>query len=266
MPGDPQIFQPAAEQGFMRNTFTGVRATFPNVDIHMIIREKILPFREELCRRPEFQSQVVWREALTLFCHQSLQAISDGIKMHTYRAVMTADQRLADRSRVQSDFIAAANSPNSLLEDLLANGIPSHRDQQMNPASPHINTITVDFSGEDPKYPQPSPGRYPDAKMRILVVGLDHLLVEMTNCPSADAPSMINPEDAAFWQSCLVDGYALVTRAGTIQTPYIPTGLGREQYDGIWNANRGFDRPIEDGSAQWSDVPTTLKTASANRR
>lgn len=266
MPGDPSIFTAIAADGMMKNSFTMLRKTFPNRHIHVVIRENVFPFRIELARRPEFQSDVRWDEQLVLYSHLYLQNISDAIKRFTHRPVLRSDQPLQDRLNIQRDFIAAANDPSKTLEDLIAQGVPTHNDQVLQPATPFTHTLTFDETGNDPDFPQPTVGRYPDPKARILVYGLDRLVVNMSISPSADAVTTINENDAAIWQSWLVDAYQLVQRAGTTQTPYTPTGIRRSQLDNSWNADGKNDRPYSEGEGRHGDVVGGGTLAAAAQR
>ena len=254
---DPVIFQAAAADGNMRHTFTGLNKAFPNVSIHECIRDVVLPFRKELTRRREFQSAIPWDQNLELWTHEYLNTWSERIKVITYQPTIQNGATLEERRKNQLDFVAETQGKS--LEELASAPDASHADRLLPTANPLVLTLTFDHTGKDPDYPQPTPGRIADPMARALITGVDHLLVEMTLSPSADHPRTVNAQDAARWQSALVDLWKLTSVASGERRPYTPTGVDRSQYDGLWNADRAADPKLSDGPG-----PSTVQQARNN--
>jgi len=247
MPGDPQVLKVTSEPGMVKNTFTGIRATFPNLAIHKLISEEFLPFRKALSRRPEFQTQGLWEGPLVTFVHQYLDRITNSIRQATHKDVSDVNTPLVDRVATLTghvDRMIGTEDLESIAQDFQA----THSDQMLNPAMPRVQSLTFTWEGTDPDIPQPTPGRYKDASARVLMTGLDLWVVEMTNSPSSNAQRTINRNDAGIWITWMADLYNIATRAATDQTPYIPEALDRSQYDAIWNADGSKDTPVVDGA------------------
>ena len=251
---DPQIFQAAATDGKMRHTFTGLNKAFPNVSIHEVIRDVVLPGRKELTRRPEFQSSTPWDDNICLFVHELLTAWSERIKAITYKPTQLPGTTLAERQQAQRDFIKKAHGDS--LETLAKDQAASHADQLLPTANPLSLTLTFDHTGADPDFPQPTPGRFADAMARSLITGMDLLVVEMTVSPSADHPRTVNVQDSARWLSSLADLWNLTDAAAQDRKPYIPTGVDRSQYDRLWNAAGQSDPNLSDGN---QNNPSTIQ-------
>jgi hypothetical protein len=257
MPGDPEILQVSSAPGLLKNTFTGIRSTFPNVAIHKLISEEFLPFRKALCRRPEFQSVGLWEQPVVTFVQAYLTKIRNSIVEVTSKDEVAVDAPLAERQAALNAHVDRMINTAETLEDIARDPLASHGDLMMQPATPRVQPLTFNWSGNDADYPQPTPGRYQDPSARVLITGLDMCVVEMTNSPSSNASRTINRYDASIWIGWLADLYNVARHAATNQNPYIPEGLNRSQYDNIWNADGSKDTPLGSGDAQNGEQAST---------
>lgn len=230
----------------MKHTFTGIRTIFPNVAIHKLISEEFLPFRKALCRRPEFQTNGLWEQPLVTFVHSYLDKITKSIRGVTQKDEILSTAPLADRQKALELNISRMVNDESI-ESIANDPASSHSDLMLQPATPRIQGLTFDFTGNDPDYPQPTPGRYQDPSARILITGLDICIVEMTNSPSSNASRTVIRNDAANWITWIADLYNVAAQAAVNVNPYIAEGLNRSQYDGIWNADGAADTKLSDG-------------------
>lgn len=260
MAGDPVILNVSAAPGNLKHTFTGIRPVFPNLAIHKIISEEFTPFRAALCRRPEFQSNGLWEQPLVTFCHSYLTKIAGAIRDLTQKDEVSVTAPLTDRQKTLDDSIKRMIGSESL-EAIAADSNSTHGDLFLQPATPRIQAITFDWTGIDPDVPQPTPGRFQDPSARVLITGLDVLIVEMTNSPSSNASRTIIRNDAAIWIAWIADLYNVVAQASVNRNPYIPEGLNRSQYDSIWNAAGASDTKLNDGNAQQAEQAKTVGAA-----
>lgn len=263
MAGDPQVYTDEAQPGKIKHTFTGLRQQFPNQAIHSVILQRILPFRREMFLRPEFQQEQRWETNLVTLFQRGLTDISDAVKEYTDRnSASDVNKSLDERAKDLADFINKANAKDKSLETLAKDVAATHADEQTQPADQRIGSLHFDYTGNNPDYPQPTPGRMPNGSARVVVVGIDRLIVLMSNSHSADHPKTINEHDAAVFQSHLADLFNVIQRAGEVDTPYYPTSLRRSQLDGVFNADGAHDPDINDGSGQQGDTVNNPQAGS----
>lgn len=261
MPSDPVIYQDTAKPGTMRHTFTGVRPQFSNKAIHKIIESHILPLRRELLQRPEFRSDAMWTADLVTLVQQGLDTIAKEIKQYTYRTDdIVAGKSLDERLKRQQEYMTKANAKGTSLEALALDTEASHADEMTQPADQRIGALSFDWTGEDADYAQPTPGRIPNSGARVVIIGLDRLLVEMTVSNSADHPRSINEYDAATFQTQLADLFNVAAQAGSESNPYLPTGTRRSQLDQVWNADGTYDPTLMSGTGGAGEIPQTAET------
>ena len=265
MPSDPVVYKDEADAGKMRHTYTGIRASFPNRGIHYIIVDSINPLRRELAVRPEAQQHGRWEMNLVTTVQQGLTDISDNIKKMTNQvSEQMLGASLADRVKKKQDYIDRANSLDVELEELAKDRNATHSDEALGPANARITALNFDYTGADANYPQPTPGRFPNAHFRAVISELDHLVVTMTNSASADHPRTINVYDAMIFQTILSDIFNIVENAGSLQQPVYPTGYTRAQLDGMFNADGTYDPDLNEGSGRGGDVAVGNAPAQSN--
>jgi hypothetical protein len=254
---DPVVLQVGADPGSIKNSFTGIRAVFPNVAIHTVISEDFLPFRMALCRRTEFQTPGLWEGPLVTFVQQWLTRISESIRQITAIDELPVDSPLTDRVEALNAHVARMVDKGESLESIANDPRATHGDLMLQPANPRTQTLTFDYTGNHPDFPQPTPGRFKDSSARVLITGLDLLVVEMTNSPSSNATRTVNRHDSALWIGWLADLYNVARFAATNSNPYVPEALQRSQYDSIWNADGAFDPKANQGDGQQGEQTST---------
>lgn len=249
--GDPLIYKEASTPGRMRHTFTGLRTTFPNLGIHYVIAKQVLPLRILIVQQGAGKQEGPIDVNLMTAIHDGVDNITKTLKTLTFTGQSNlANADLATRRKAQADFISksadAAYSVEKMAEDLGA----SFADALLQPVGINDPTVSFDFKGNDPDYPQPTPGRFPNNDIRMIIVGLDLITVYMTTMPSASMRRQINQEDNARLQAQFADLYAATSWGAQRSEPYNPTGTMRSQLDAVFNADGSFDPALNEGDAQ----------------
>lgn len=260
MPADPIILKVGADAGKLKSTFTGLRSQFPNMAIHKVISEEFCPFREALARRSEFATPGLWEGPIVTFTQSWLDKFCNSIRGITHKDELAADTPLKERQQALAKHVERMISEESL-EDIASDPNATHGDLMLQPSSPRVQTLAFDWTGNDPNYPQPTPGRFKDPSARVLITALDVLVVEMTNSPSSNGSRTVIKNDSAMWISWLADMFNIAKNAATNRNPYVPEALQRGQYDHIWNADGGSDRLLSEGDGQQGEQLGTF-TAS----
>lgn len=238
-------FVDEAKPGHQKHTFTGIRRSFPNRAIHMLI-DRCLPVRAELFRRYEFLSETNWDIAILTFTQQGLQRLRELIAKITLERNRSSDPgTLEDRNKALEDFVKRANNPEVSLEEF-SNEERTLDDTFLTPADMQVRALAFNWI-DDPNQPQPTPGRIKNVPARDLIAEFDRLIVSMTRSPSADYTDSVHERDAADWQRRIRFINQLAVRAASVETPYIPTGWQLSERDGYWNADGSHDPELDEG-------------------
>lgn len=249
--GDPLIYVEAAQPGKMRHTFTGLRTTFPNLGIHYIIAKQVLPLRMLIVQQGAGKQEGPIDVNLMTAIHDGLDNITQTLKTITFTGQGNlANATLDTRRKAQTDFIGQSADCKYTVEQM-ANALgASFADALLQPVGINDPTVSFDFQGKDPDYPQPTPGRFPNNDIRMIIVGLDLITVYMSTMPSASMRRQINQEDNARLQAQFADLYAAASWGAQRSEPYNPTGTMRSQLDSVFNADGQFDPDMNEGDAQ----------------
>ena len=249
--GDPLIYQEASQPGKMRHTFTGLRTTFPNLGLHYVIAKQVLPLRVLIVQQGAGKQEGPIDVNLMTAIHDGIDNISRTLKTLTFTgAGDLANADLATRRKAQADFIGKSAAAEYTVEKMATDLGASFADALLQPVGINDPTVSFDFKGQDPDYPQPTPGRFPNNDIRMILVGLDLITVYMTTMPSASMRRQINQEDNARLQAQFADLYAATSWGAQRSEPYNPTGTMRSQLDGVFNADGSFDPQLNEGDAQ----------------
>lgn len=249
--GDPLIYKSAAEVGKMRHTFTGLRPTFANLAVHYVLAKQVLPLRLSIVQQGAGLQDGHIDTTLMTHLHDGLDNITQTLKQMTFEGqAEQAAASLAERRKQQQDFIAKAGDKDYSVEQMAQALGASFADALLQPTGSNDPSLQFDWEGKDPDYPQPTPGRFPNADVRMIIVGMDLITVYMTTMPSASIRRHINAEDNARLQAMWADLYGVVSWAGRRTEPYNPTGTMRSQLDSVWNADGAKDPFLNEGDAQ----------------
>lgn len=253
--GDPLVFKEEAAAGRMRHTFTGLRATFPNLAVHYIIAKQVLPLRLSIVQQAVGQQDRHIDGTLMTHIHDGIDHITQTLKQVTYNGQNDqAAMSLEQRRKAQQAFIEKASDKGYTVEEMAKALGASFADSLLQPVGSNDPSLAFDWEGKDPDYPQPTPGRFPNSDLRMIIVGLDLITVYMTTMPSASIRRHINAEDNARLQTMFADLFGVVTWAGQRTEPYNPTGTARSQMDGVWNADGSKDPLLNEGDAQRGEL------------
>lgn len=249
--GDPIVYQDEPGVGRMRHTFTGLRSTFPNLAVHYVIGKQILPLRIAIVQQGAGQQDGHMDVNLMTHIHDGIDNITQTLKQVTFDGHdELANATLEQRRQRQQDFIKKANDPTYSVEEMAKALGASFSDALLQPVGTGDPSLNFDWEGKDPDYPQPTPGRFPNSDVRMIIVGLDLITVHMTVMPSASVRRNINAEDNGRLQAMFADLYGLASWAAQRIQPYNPTGTLRSQMDGVWNADGTADPYLNEGDGQ----------------
>lgn len=251
MPSDPVIWTPETEDGKVKHTFTGLRASFPNRAMHWVFMNRIAPLRIEMFSRPEKNTPAPWPEDLTTIAHVAIRETADDIRKLADEKSPDTVPPIADREKRLKDFIERANDEKVSIETLANDPEATHSDRILQAADERIAQVEFDFTGlQDPDWAQPTPARCQNRPLRALIISLDRLMVAMSRSPSADYQRTFHREDVARWIAILADLHLVVNEGGENQNPYFPTRITRGLLDETFNADGKMDPNVTDGGSQ----------------
>ena len=251
MPSDPIVWTPETDDGKVKHTFTGLRASFPNRAMHWVVMEGIVPFRVEMFSRPEKNTPAPWPEDLTTLAHMAIREIAEDMRRLADERSPDVVPPLADREQRLREFVDRANDPSVTVEALAKGPGATHTDRILQAADERIAQVEFDFTGkQDPDWAQPTPARVVNRPMRALIISLDRLIVAMSRSPSADYQRTFHRQDVARWVALLADLHLIVNEGGENKEPYYPTRITRSMLDGTYNADGSDDPLVTDGGSQ----------------
>jgi len=239
------MFVTAAAPGKMKHSYTGLRPDFPNLHIHDIINDPYKPGRRELVKRPSIGTTTSVDDDLLTYGMELVDAMVAKIRHYTLAPQIPAETTLKDRRQKRKEFIARAVAKNTDIEQFAAELQASHTDEQLEAAELRNWTISFDFTGADPKYPQPTPSRVPNDKIRGFIVALDAFVVRMTQSHSAHMDRGIIQQESAAWVTDLAD--ILTYWRAAFPTPFHPTNLELDELERVFNADASRDPAQNEG-------------------
>ncbi len=256
-----------ADPGKMKHTFTGLRTAFPNSRLHLFLASAYIPFRKELLRRKEVgNSSSGITEPLRTKVLENLQFFMRQLQQYTAEtgatSAATLDERIANRTK----FMDAVLDKSMKLETLAEQSAATHTDQVLGASVSAINTLTFDYEGvSDRDMAQPTPDRVPSIAIRALIVGLDRLIVDMTNSHSAENQFTFVREDVTSWITRLSDMYHEFELYNTTEWPYLPTNMSLNEVEQRFNADGSFDIAVTEGDTG-GEVNDTVRTGLPTSR
>lgn len=250
-------FEVESKDGFLKHTFTGLRKSFPNLLIHKIINETIVPPRVELIRRTEGGSSSILTDSLRTYLLSALQDIRYGIQEHANTAVFDPQVTLKVRKDTKNAYINRILERTNTAEIEVRKPEFSHSDELLSATDASVHAITFNFQGDkDLDWAQPTRERVDHPVMREVIIGLDRLVVEMSLSHSADDPRTIIAEEAALWISDLDNIYAVVEEYDPGSRTFHPTATSLNERENSFNADGSWDVPVVKGSATGEPLNT----------
>ena len=243
-------FKVAADPGKMRHTFTGIKPTFKNLHIHLILSQCFVPMRQEMMRRPEVASESGMGDSLRTLIFEDIECWAKYIRK--YQAGDALDpgitlQQRRDRRKQFSDRILDVGED---FETITRDPEATHMDRILPPGTATPTTLTFDYKGEvNTDFAQPTPDRVQHPVLRALVVASDYLAVEMTRSHSSDLEATIISEEAVIWLAALSDMYRILDDYDPNTFPFHPTATSGNEKEQFWNADGQNDPPISQGDA-----------------
>lgn len=251
-------FQIEAKDGYLKHTFTGLRKAFPNLMIHKIITETMVPLRVEIMRRTEDGGSGMLTESIRTYVLSAIQDIRNEIQEHANTIVFDPTTTLATRKARRAAYIARVLDKNNTSEIEVRTADFSHSDELLPPSDMSIHSITFNFEGNtDLDWAQPTPERVDHPVLREVVIALDKLVVEMSRSHSADDPRVIIADEAAQWISDIDNIYAVVEDYDPTTRVFHPTATSLNERENSFNADGSWDVPVTAGSTPGEATNTT---------
>lgn len=238
------------KDGFMKHTFTGLRKAFPNLIMHKIINEAIVPFRVELIRRTETGGESILTDSLRTYMLNCLHNLRIQIQDHANTAVFDPDATLAQRMKRRDEYINRILDKENTAEKEVRRPEFSHSDELLESLDASVHSVTFDYTGtRDLDFVQPTPERVQNPVLRQVLVAIDRFVVQMSISHSADNPRTILADDAARWISDLDNIYAVVDKYDPGLAVFHPTALSLNERENMFNADGSHDFPVTQGTA-----------------
>lgn len=252
-------YVPEAKDGYLKHTFTGLRKTFPNLLIHKIMNEAIFPFRIELMRRTEGGGASIMEDSLRVYMLDSLKYLSDQVKTHANTVVFDPMATLGDMKKRRDAFINRMLDRTIQPEDEVRKPEWTHSDELIEAADLSFLSITINFEGDkDLDWVQPTRERVPHPIMREIMIGLDKLVVAMSQSHSSQNPRCIIADEAARWNLDILQLYAVVDNYDPGNAVFNPTAMSLNERENMFNADGSFDVPVTKGTPTGELLNTPL--------
>lgn len=253
-------FEVEAKDGYLKHTFTGLRKSFPNLMIHKIINETIVPPRVEIMRRTEGGSSSILGDSLRTYLLSALQDVRNAIQDHANTAIYDPDVTLKVRKDNKNAYINRVLDKKNTAEIEVRRLEFSHSDELLPATDASVHSLTFNFEGnKDLDWVQPTPERVDHPVLREVVVALDKFIVEMSRSHSADDPRTIIAEEAALWISDLDNIYAVVEDFDPGTRTFHPTATSLNERENAFNADGRWDVPVTAGAATGEPLDTTRR-------
>lgn len=253
-------FQVEAKEGYLKHTFTSIRKSFPNLLIHKIINETVVPLRVEIMRRTETGSSSILGDSLRTTMLSALQDIRNAYQEHANTAVFDPEITLKERKDRKNAYINRLLDRANTAEIEVRKADFSHSDELLPATDGSFHSLTFNFQGDkDLDWAQPTTERIDHPILREVVIGLDRLIVEMTRSHSADDPRTIIAEEAALWISDLDNIYAVVEEFDPGARTFFPTATSLNERENAFNADGKWDVPVVQGAATGEPLNTTRR-------
>lgn len=253
-------FQIEAKDGYLKHTFTGLRKSFPNLMIHKIVNETVVPPRVEIMRRTEGGSSSILTDSLRTYLLSALQDVRYAIQEHANTAVYEPDVTLETRKKNKNAYINRVLKRDNTAEEEVRRPEFSHSDELLPATDASVHSLTFNFAGDkDLDWAQPSPERIDHPVLREVVVALDKLVVEMSRSHSADDPRTIIAEEAALWISDLDNIYAVIEEYDPGSRTFHPTATSLNERENAFNADGKWDVPVTAGASTGEPLNTTRR-------
>lgn len=251
-------FEVEAKDGYLKHTFTGLRKSFPNILIHKIVNETVVPLRVELMRRTEGGSSSILTDSLRTMMLSALQDVRFEFQEHANTAVFDPDVTLKFRKDQKNAYINRVLDRANTAELEVRRPTFSHSDELLPASDASVHSITFNFEGNsDLDWVQPTRERVDHPIIREVIIALDRLVVEMSLSHSADDPRTIIAEEAALWISDLDNIYAVVEEFDPGSRTFFPTATSLNERENSFNASGKWDVPVVLGAATGEPLNTT---------
>lgn len=242
-------YQSAAKDGYLKHTFTGLRKTFPNLIIHKIMNEAIFPFRIELMRRTEGGSASLLEDSLRTYMLDNLRYLANQVKIHANTVVFDPMAKLADMKKRRDAFINRMLDKTIEPEDEVRRAEWSHSDELLQASELSYHSITIAFEGNgDLDWAQPTRERVRHPILREIIIGLDRLVVVMSQSHSSQNPRMIMADEAARWNTDIYNLYCVVDNYDPGNAVFHPTALSLNERENMFNADGTWDVKATEGT------------------
>lgn len=255
-------FNVGAVEGKMRHTFTGLKPTFKNLHIHLILSQCFVPMRQELMRRPEAASESGMSESLRTLLFEDIECWAKHIRKYQSGESLDPLITLTERRDRRSDFSKRILDVGEDFETITRDPAATHLDRILPPGTATPTTVTFDYKGStNTDFAQPTPDRVQHPILRSLIVATDYLAVEMTRSHSSDLEATIISEEAVIWLAGLSDIYRILDDYDPNTFPFHPTATSGNEKEQFWNADGASDPLISAGDAP-GEVAGTNRTTS----
>lgn len=244
------VFKIDAEPGKMKHTFTNLRPHFANLVMHKIINSAILPFRVELMRRAESNAETQLQDDLRTYMLDCLQYLRSQLQAYAHTAVYQPNETLANRKLKRDEYINTILTKTNTAEEQTRLATFTHSDEILGAADQLVHSVTFDYPGlTDRDMAQPTRDRIQNPIMRETVIGLDWLIVKMSNSHSASIPRVILAQEAADFITEVDNLYYNIDSYDPGVVPFHPTATSLNERDNGWNADGAFDPLVSAGGA-----------------
>jgi len=241
MATDPYMVE--AADGEMLHTFTGFIETFANITIHEIFSRQFVPLRNEMMRRTETSSESSMPEPLRTKMMEGLDAICRAIQQGTLLAQAQPPTTLQARVQQRTDFVNRIVQKAQELESLSRELASTHADEVLHAAQMNSRTVSFDYPGDfDLDWAQPTPARVQHPTMRAFVIGLDLIMVKISQSHSRDLVAGILKFESGQFIAALSMLYNIIDDTSHVRTPEYPTAVSLNERASLFN---------NDGSKNW---------------
>lgn len=242
-------YVPEAKDGYLKHTFTGLRKTFPNLVIHKIMNEAIFPFRIELMRRTEGGAATLLEDSLRVYMLDSLRFLRNQIQTHANTVVFEPNASLADMKKRRDAFVNRMLDKSIEPETEVRKTEWSHSDELLQPSELSYHSVTINFEGNsDLDWAQPTRERVRHPVLREVIIGLDRLVVMMSQSHSSQNPRCIIADESARWGLEVLNLYYIVDNYDPGNAVFNPTALSLNERQNMFNADGSWDVPATKGT------------------
>ena len=256
-------FKASTDPGKMKHTFTGLRAEFPNQHIHAIILNAYKPLRVEIMRRSETGMEATLPEPLRTTIFEGIDYLVQEIREYTAESTMAPNITIDERKKLRQDFGEEIRDKGTDFEKLARQNSATHQDRVLQPGTTIPMSLTFDYQGlGDKDFAQPTPDRVQHPVLRTIVIGLDKLVVMMTDSHSADTETTIISREAEIWLAFLIDLRNVLDKYDPGNMPFFPTSRSINERETSFNADGSNDPLISDGDAPGERAGTNRTTSA----